>query len=101
MNHLHYKRDSLWVDVCFIVSWKLHCMAPTSRRRGNIAVELLKKGLARMSEWSVRVMNQMGVPALQRYTHEVWLLLKVIFLDATTVTQTSFDAARGHESKEY
>lgn len=33
--------------------------------RGNIAVELLKKGLARMSDWSVRLMDPMDVPALR------------------------------------
>lgn len=33
--------------------------------RGNIAVELLKNGLARMSDWSVRMMNPMDVPALR------------------------------------
>lgn len=33
--------------------------------RGSIAVELLKNGLARMSDWSVRMMNPMDVPALR------------------------------------
>lgn len=33
--------------------------------RGNIAVELLKNGLARMSDWSVRLMDPMDVPALR------------------------------------
>lgn len=33
--------------------------------RGNIAVELLKSGLARTSDWSVRMMNPMDVPALR------------------------------------
>jgi staphylococcal nuclease domain-containing protein 1 len=33
--------------------------------RGNIAVELLKNGLAKMSDWSVRIMNPMDVPALR------------------------------------
>ena len=33
--------------------------------RGNIAVELLKIGLAKMSDWSVRMMNPMDVPALR------------------------------------
>ena len=33
--------------------------------RGNIAVELLKNGLAKMSDWSVRIMDPMDVPALR------------------------------------
>uniref|UniRef100_A0A7S1V294 TNase-like domain-containing protein n=1 Tax=Grammatophora oceanica TaxID=210454 RepID=A0A7S1V294_9STRA len=33
--------------------------------RGNIAVELLKNGLGKMSDWSVRMMNPMDVPALR------------------------------------
>lgn len=33
--------------------------------RGNIAIELLKNGLAKMSDWSVRMMNPMDVPALR------------------------------------
>jgi staphylococcal nuclease domain-containing protein 1 len=33
--------------------------------RGNIAVELLKNGLAKMSDWSVRMMDPMDVPALR------------------------------------
>jgi len=33
--------------------------------KGNIAVELLKNGLARMSDWSVRMMSPMDVPALR------------------------------------
>jgi staphylococcal nuclease domain-containing protein 1 len=33
--------------------------------RGNIAVELLKNGLAKMSDWSVRMLSPMDVPALR------------------------------------
>jgi staphylococcal nuclease domain-containing protein 1 len=33
--------------------------------RGNIAVELLKSGLAKVSEWSVRMLNTADVPALR------------------------------------
>lgn len=33
--------------------------------KGNIAVELLKNGLAKMSDWSVRMMNPLDVPALR------------------------------------
>lgn len=33
--------------------------------RGNIAVELLKNGLAKISEWSVRMMDMNDVPALR------------------------------------
>jgi staphylococcal nuclease domain-containing protein 1 len=33
--------------------------------RGNIAVELLKNGLARISEWSARMMNTNDLPALR------------------------------------
>jgi staphylococcal nuclease domain-containing protein 1 len=33
--------------------------------RGNIAVELLKAGLAKMSDWSVRMLNTADVPALR------------------------------------
>ena len=33
--------------------------------KGNIAVELLKNGLAKMSEWSVRMLNTADVPALR------------------------------------
>lgn len=33
--------------------------------RGNIAIELLKNGLAKMSEWSVRMMDPMDVPAMR------------------------------------
>jgi staphylococcal nuclease domain-containing protein 1 len=42
------------------------CIVGTIHRpRGNIAVELLKNGLARMSDWSVRMMSPMDVPALR------------------------------------
>lgn len=33
--------------------------------KGNIAVELLKNGLAKMSDWSVRMMSPLDVPALR------------------------------------
>jgi staphylococcal nuclease domain-containing protein 1 len=33
--------------------------------KGNIAVELLKNGLAKMSDWSVRMMNAADVPAFR------------------------------------
>mmetsp|Transcript_17449 Transcript_17449/g.21309 ORF Transcript_17449/g.21309 Transcript_17449/m.21309 type:complete len:940 (-) Transcript_17449:31-2850(-) len=33
--------------------------------RGNIGVELLKNGLARVSDWSVRMMNPLDVPAFR------------------------------------
>ena len=33
--------------------------------KGNIAVELLKNGLAKISDWSVRMMSPMDVPALR------------------------------------
>jgi len=33
--------------------------------RGNIAVELLKNGIAKMSEWSVRMMDMSNIPALR------------------------------------
>ena len=33
--------------------------------KGNIAVELLKNGLGKMSDWSVRMMNPVDVPALR------------------------------------
>uniref|UniRef100_A0A7S4QIP3 Uncharacterized protein n=5 Tax=Ditylum brightwellii TaxID=49249 RepID=A0A7S4QIP3_9STRA len=33
--------------------------------KGNIAVELLKRGLGRVTDWTVRLMNPMDVPALR------------------------------------
>lgn len=33
--------------------------------RGNIGVELLKKGLARVSDWSARMMNPLDIPAFR------------------------------------
>lgn len=37
--------------------------------RGNIAVELLKSGMAKMTDWSVRLMNPLDVPALRIAEH--------------------------------
>jgi staphylococcal nuclease domain-containing protein 1 len=33
--------------------------------RGNIGVELLKNGLARVSDWSARMMNPLDIPAFR------------------------------------
>ena len=45
--------------------------------RGNIGVELLKKGLARVSDWSARMMNPLDIPAFRvaENTAKVRLLL--------------------------
>jgi len=41
------------------------CVGAILHPRGNIAVELLKNGLARMSDWSLRMMPSAEVPALR------------------------------------
>ena len=33
--------------------------------RGNMGVELLKNGLARVSDWSARMMNPLDIPAFR------------------------------------
>jgi len=51
--------------------------------RGNIAVELLKNGLARMSDWTVRMMSPMDVPALRIAENGAkvsWFLLLLLWL---------------------
>ena len=40
-------------------------VASVHHPKGNIAVELLKNGYAKMSDWSVRMMNAVDVPALR------------------------------------
>jgi staphylococcal nuclease domain-containing protein 1 len=43
-----------------------NCAVGTAHHpKGNIAVELLKNGLGKMSEWTVRMMNPSDVPALR------------------------------------
>ncbi|KAG7367213.1 staphylococcal nuclease-like protein [Nitzschia inconspicua] len=41
------------------------CVGSILHPKGNIAVELLKNGLAKMSDWSVRMMDPADVPALR------------------------------------
>ena len=47
---------------------------------GNIAVELLKNGLAKMSDWSVRLMSPGDVPALRVAENNAKSDDRVIFL---------------------
>jgi staphylococcal nuclease domain-containing protein 1 len=44
--------------------------------KGNIAVELLKNGLAKMTDWSVRLMNPLDVPALRIAEHTAKVSVK-------------------------